>query len=211
MSISTHFWARFIKMNAALGQNKESPIDVLLTDIALGSNLNGFQISYHLRKSHPQLGIVLLSNHCMPAYLSQLGTFGMHSFAYLLKTTATDFEALERAILTVAEGGVVIDHVILEQGRLDDRLDHLTQRQTEILHLVAQGYSNAALAEALHLSPRTIENHLGKVYDMLKITSDSSVQPRVRAVVTYLSARFPHLLQQLNPMVTGSERNGDAS
>jgi len=190
------------EMDEAKREGEKAPVDVLLTDIALGSGINGFQVAYRLRELHPRIGVLLLSNHCIPAYLSKLGNFGMYGFAYLLKTTATDFEALRRAILAVAEGGVVIDSAILSEGKASESLGQLTDRQTEILHLVAQGYSNAALAEALCLSPRTVENHLAQIYRVLGIPNDGTVQPRVRAVVLYLTARFPHLLQQLRPTVS---------
>lgn len=195
-------------MEAAASQGQEAPIDVLLTDIALGPSLNGLQLGYRLRALYPNAGILLLSNHCIPAYLSQLSTLGEYGFAYLLKTTATDFDVLRRAIVAVFQGGVVIDHAILSQGKLHDRLGKLTDRQTEILHLVAQGYSNAALAESLHLSPRTVENHLARIYKELDIETDGSQLPRVRAVLMYLSARFPHLMQQLSVTSSHPLSNG---
>lgn len=185
-------------MEEAARQGKASPVDVLLTDIALGESLNGFQVSYRVRELYPNVGILFLSNHCITAYLSQLNTFTNRGFAYLLKTTATNFDSLRRAIVAVAQGGVVIDHAILAQGKLHERLGRLTDRQTEILHLVAQGYSNAALAESLHLSPRTVENHLARIYKELEIEADGNQLPRVRAVLMYLSARFPHLIKQLH-------------
>lgn len=183
-------------------QASPKPFDVLLTDVVLGPGIDGLELSRRLRERYPDLGIVLLSDHVIPASIAKLGALRVRGFAYLLKSTTTDFAALHRAILTAATGGVAIDQAILAAGNLHNSLGRLTERQTEILHLAAQGYSNAALAQSLFLSPRTVENHLAQIYKELDIESDGTTLPRVRAVVMYLAARFPHLMQQLEPALT---------
>lgn len=193
-------------LEQAHGQARTFPIDVLVADVTLWTNLDGLDLSRQMRKLHPKLGIVLLGDNCQPTCVSQLGAVSRQGFAFLSRISTADFDSLRRSILAVADGKVLIDHVAFSEKNLQAAFTRLTARQLEILHLVAQGYSNAALAEALHLSPRTVENHLAHIYKELDVNGDDSVMPRVRAIVMYLALRYPALLDQLNPRRTGAAR-----
>lgn len=172
--------------------HSETPIHVALLDVQLGEGMNGLKTAHRLRGLLPDLGILFLSNHKVPSLLSPLDMFEHRGFSYLLKTSVRDFDALQRAILGSADGAVVIDKGVLEIGdEPSGRLAGLTSRQREILDLVAQGFSNAAIAKSLYLSPRTVDNHLARIYQTLGLENSDLNQPRVQAVVTYLSERFP--------------------
>ncbi len=167
-------------------------IHVALLDVQLGDGMNGIKTAFQLRALQPDLGILFLSNHRLPSLLAPLELFDRRGYSYLLKTSVTDFDALQRAIVGSAEGAVVIDKEILATGQEPSgSLAQLTDRQREILDLVVQGYSNAAIAQELFVSTRTVDNHLSRIYQTLGLEHSDLTQPRVQAVVRYLSERFP--------------------
>lgn len=183
-------------------------LDVAVVDIQLRGNINGIQTAYRLRKLQPHLGVIFLSNHRVPGVLAALDSFDRRGVSYLLKTSVSDVEALHRAILATADGSVVLDKAILDQGEKPDRTAlRLTERQREILDLVAQGYTNTIIADRLDLSPRTVENHLARIYQELEISDSEKYQPRVQAVVAYLTERFPIHLGHLNEQPDASPRD----
>lgn len=162
---------------------------VAVLDIALGGRLNGVQVGRMLRRVHPGIGIVLLSNHCDPATLAAVPDDELAGWSYLLKQSVGDVATLTRAIEGSAAGLVVIDPQLVERGRLKPGgpIGRLTPRQHEILALIAQGHANAAVAERLDIAVKTVENQINALYGEMGIdTSDASIQPRVSAVLTYL-------------------------
>ena len=174
---------------AALIAIPQDPPHVALLDIDLGPGPTGIQLGMYLREQLPALGIVLLSNHWIPRFLAALPPESMAGWCYLLKRSVSDVAALGRAIEGAAAGLVVVDPHLVAGRRPRDgsALEQLTQRQREILDLIAAGYTNSAIAERLVLSPRTIENRLNQLYRELGLAADQhELNPRVRAALLYL-------------------------
>lgn len=167
---------------------------VAVLDIALGAGMNGVHAGRLLRRQVPGIGIVLLSHHRDPAFLAAVPEVEMAGWSYLLKPSVSDVTSLLRAIEGTASGFVVLDPDLVRGARPRPKspLERLTQRQREVLALIAQGYNNAAIADLLGLAPKTVENLINAIYGELGIDrSNATVQPRVRAVLTFLSATQP--------------------
>lgn len=163
--------------------------DVAILDIELGGQLNGIQVGLSLRRQLPKVGILLLSNHGNPQFVSSLPRESMAGWSYLLKKTVSDLAALERTIEGAASGFVVLDPQLVTgmQPRTGGYVSRLTPRQGEILTLIAQGYTNASIAEQLVLSEKSVENQINAIYHQLEIDREvSPMQPRVKAVLIYL-------------------------
>ena len=161
---------------------------VAILDIELGSELNGIQVGLLLREELPELGIILLSNHGDPHFVSSLPQETIAGWSYLLKKSVADLEALTRAVEGAASGFVVLDPALVSslRPRPKTRLEALTARQQQVLELMAQGYSNPAIAENLHLGVKAVENYINAIYQQLAITQKEPIHPRVKAVLTYL-------------------------
>lgn len=157
---------------------------VALLDIALPGGINGVHLGRLLRRELPDLGVVLLSHYRDPAVLRGVPDQELAGWSYLLKSTVRDVAALMRAIEGTVAGQVVLDSDLVGQH---PGLAGLAPRQVEILGLIAQGYSNAAVAEKLAVSLKTIENQINGMFRVLGIDPDDRAsQPRVQAVLAYL-------------------------
>jgi len=179
----------FKSAEAALQQIPKLKPKVALLDIELGGDMNGVQLGLRLRKALPNLGIVLLSNHANPQFLSVIPRSMASGWSYLLKRSVRDVDALTRVIQGASAGYVVLDQHIVHsaQRREESVLSRLTPRQLQILSLIAQGYTNAAIAEKLFLSEKSVQNHINSLYQQLHLNrDDATIQPRVTAVLTYL-------------------------
>lgn len=173
----------------ALKLGRELTPDVVLLDIELGRGPNGIQVAQSLRKELSQIGIVLLSNHRDKQYLASLRQNDAGGWSYLLKRSVSDASTLARAIEGVYRGLMVLDPAVALglHPREGSRLARLTPRQLEVLGLMAQGYNNAAIAEQLVLSEKSVENYINAIYQELNIfRTEEPVHPRVRAVLAYL-------------------------
>ena len=167
--------------------------DVAVLDIDLGAGPSGIQLGMLLREQLPEIGIVLLSNHWVPRFLADLPPDSMAGWCYLLKKSVSDVGALTRALEGAAAGLVVLDpHLVSGRRSRESALGRLTDREREILDLIAQGYTNAAIAERLVLSERTIENRLNQLYRELGLDpAQREFNPRVRAALLYLAETLP--------------------
>jgi len=178
----------------ALESMRHLDVDVAILDIDLRSALNGVQVGLLLRQRWPKLGIVLLSNHGDPQFLSSLPSDVLSGWSYLLKKSVSDVNALERAIEGAKVGLVVLDPQLAGsmRPRPGGALSRLTPRQQEILALIAQGFSNAAIAEQLTLAEKSVENQINLLYQQLGIDRGrNALHPRVKAVLAYLQeSRF---------------------
>ncbi len=164
--------------------------DVALLDIDLGLGWTGVETGLRLRQGHPQMGLVLLSNYALPDLLQTLPENQVRGWSYLLKKSIFNLQSLVRAIHGAKDGLVVLDPVLLEMAARQQKspLHQLSQRQTDILALVSQGYTNSAIAKTLFLSEKSIENQLTGIYSALHINSANPEEhARVKAVLTYLS------------------------
>lgn len=173
---------------------------VAILDIELRGAMNGVQLGLLLRKRLPELGIVLLSNHEDPQYLASVPRDTISGWSYLLKKSVSDVGALGRAIEGAAAGFVVLDPQMATgmRPRAAGRLSQLSPRQQEILRLIAQGFTNAAIAQQLSLAGKSVENQINQLYQQLDIDrGDPTLQPRVKAVLIYLQES--QSLQRGNP------------
>jgi DNA-binding NarL/FixJ family response regulator len=163
--------------------------DVVVLDLELGSGIHGIQLGLELRRQLPRLGIVLLSNHEDLRLLASLPRSDLTGWSYLLKKAVGDTGALVRAIERTAAGFVALDSQLIARlrPRPDGVLARLTPRQREIVALIAQGFTNATIAERLGLAEKSVENQTSLLYQHLEVDhADAAVHPRVSAVLTYL-------------------------
>jgi DNA-binding NarL/FixJ family response regulator len=169
--------------------------DVVLTDIRMpptGSD-EGVRAAKELRTTHPELGVVVLSQYVEPTYALELLERGSARRAYLLKERVSDVDQLSRAIHEVADGGSVIDPKVVEalvaaRARTQDSpLERLTPREHEVLAEMAQGRNNASVGSALGLSERAVEKHINSVFSKLGLSEEPDVHRRVKAVLLYLA------------------------
>jgi DNA-binding NarL/FixJ family response regulator len=169
--------------------------DVVLTDIRMppGDTDEGIQAAERLRETHPDVGVVVLSQYTNPAYALALLERGSARRAYLLKERVDDLEQLVAAIRSVAEGGSVIDPkvveaLVAERGRSEHSpLNDLTPRERDVLREMAEGKNNAAIAEALVLSERSVEKVIHSIFLKLGLAWETTVHKRVKAVILYLA------------------------
>jgi DNA-binding NarL/FixJ family response regulator/DNA-binding SARP family transcriptional activator len=169
--------------------------DVVVTDIRMppGNLDEGIQASDRLRAEHPDVGVVVLSQYLEPAYALALFEEGTERRAYLLKERVHDVDQLVAAIRAVAEGGSVVDPKVVEAlvaaktRREQSPLNALTPREREVLREMAEGKNNAAIAEALRLSDRTVEKAIHAIFLKLGLAWETTVHKRVKAVILYLS------------------------
>jgi DNA-binding NarL/FixJ family response regulator len=169
--------------------------DIVVTDIRMpptGTD-EGIQIAAALRESHPDIGVVVLSQYADPAYALALLEGGSEGRAYLLKERVSEVDELLAAIREVASGGSVIDSKVVESLVSTKRpaasdVDRLTPREREILGEMAQGKSNAAIAATLVLSTRAVEKHTNSIFSKLGLSEEIDVNRRVKAVLLYLAA-----------------------
>jgi DNA-binding NarL/FixJ family response regulator len=169
--------------------------DVVVTDIRMPPHGldEGIQAAARIRELHPSVGVVVLSQYAEPRYALALLESGTARRAYLLKERVDDIAELLAAIRTVADGGSVIDPAVVEalvadKARMTEApLRELTPRELDVLREMAEGRNNAAIAAALVLTERSVENVIHSIFLKLGIAWETSVHKRVMAVLLYLS------------------------
>jgi DNA-binding NarL/FixJ family response regulator len=171
--------------------------DVVVTDIRMpptGTD-EGIRAAEVLRASHPDMGVVVLSQYSEPAYALAFLDGGSKGRAYLLKERVSDIGQLAAAIREVARGGSVIDPEVVDAlvaaraKPADSPLHRLTAREGEILSEMAQGKNNAAVAASLVLSERAVEKHINSIFSKLALSQEPDVHRRVKAVLLFLSVQ----------------------
>jgi DNA-binding NarL/FixJ family response regulator len=169
--------------------------DVVLTDIRMppGRIDEGVQAAIALRESHPYMGVIVLSQYDDPVYALALLRDGSDRRGYLLKERIHDRGQLTSAIETVAEGGSFVDPKVVEsliaaRAHTDSSpLSQLTPREQEVLAQIAQGKSNAAIAESLVLTKRAVEKHINSIFLKLDLSASEDVSKRVKAALLFLA------------------------
>ena len=169
--------------------------DVVVTDIRMppGGTDEGIQAAARLRETSPEVGVVVLSQYATPSYVLALLENGSEGRAYLLKERVKDVEQLVAAIHAVAEGGSfmdpkVVETLVAENARGEDSpLNQLTPRERDVLREMAEGRNNAAIAEALFLTERSVEKVIHSIFLKLGLTWEPAVHKRVKAVILYLA------------------------
>lgn len=178
---------------------RADPPDVVVTDIRMppSGTDEGLRAAEWLHTQHPEVGVVVLSQHVNPEYAVRLLGSGTGRRAYLLKERVSDVHELVQAIREVAAGGSVIDPKVIDalvaasRTRSRSPLDHLTPRELEVLAEMAQGKSNAAAAASLFLSERAIEKYSNSIFAKLGVSEEKDRNRRVSAVLIYLDAALP--------------------
>jgi DNA-binding NarL/FixJ family response regulator len=169
--------------------------DVVVTDIRMPPDHTdeGIRLAATLRRTHPELGVVILSNYADPAYALALLEAGSEGRSYLLKERVHDRSQLVAAIQTVASGGSMMDPKIVEplmHSRSSPErspLADLTAREREVLAQIAQGMSNAAIAGSLVLTKRAVEKHINSIFTKLDLSGAEDVSKRVKATLLFLA------------------------
>jgi DNA-binding NarL/FixJ family response regulator len=173
---------------------RDSP-DVVLSDIRMppsGGN-EGIRVAAELRETHPEIGVVILSQYADPALALELFESCAEGRAYLLKERVGDRGELVEAIQAVADHRSVVDSKLID-GLIAERarsaaspLDELTAREREVLTEVATGKSNAAIAASLFLTKRAVEKHINAIFMKLNLRETDDTSRRVMATLMYLA------------------------
>ena len=169
--------------------------DVVILDIRMppSGDDEGIRIARELRETHPDIGVIVLSQYSGARYALALLEGGAEGRGYLLKERVHDRAELLAAIEVVAQGGTTIDPSLIQELLAADRqrhaspLDELTPREREVLAEMAEGRSNASIAESLVLTKRAVEKHVGAIFQKLCLEDDGVVSRRVTAVLLYLA------------------------
>ncbi len=171
--------------------------DVVITDIRMppGHSDEGIRAANRFRTSHPELGVLVLSQFLDPAYVLALLEAGTRGRGYLLKDHVDDVDRLARAIRTVAGGGSFIDDDVVDvlvrsrTRSVDSPLESLSARELEVLAEMASGATNSAIAESLCVTSHSVEKHASAIFAKLGLVEDVEVNRRVKAVVMFLAGR----------------------
>jgi DNA-binding NarL/FixJ family response regulator len=177
---------------ALLDAVRADPPDVVVLDIRMPPThtTEGLDTAAELRRSHPSIGVLVLSAHVETIYAMQLIESGARGAGYLLKERVADLDELVDAVRRVAAGGLVVDPSVVAQlvGRTRARnpLDQLTEREREVLAVMAEGRSNQAICRRLYLSPKTVEAYVRSVFTKLGLHQVAEDNRRVLAVLAFL-------------------------
>jgi len=173
---------------AAIKLFKEVSPDVVLMDIELPGEIDGIDAALKIKEESPLTGIVILSVHSDRRYVASLPLENGRGWAYLLKQTVPDLAMVVRAIEGTKAGMLVLDPSIVRnlRPREGSRFARLTARQQEVLELMSQGYNNAAVAERLELSEKSVETYINVIYQALGLSNEPEINARVKATLLYL-------------------------
>jgi len=181
-------------LDALLAAVERQQPDAVLTDIRMPptKTTEGIQAALRIRREHPGTGVVVLSQYAEEEYAYELLKEGAEGLGYLLKERVADIEEIVRALRDVAAGGSVLDPRVVE-GLVSRRdrethspLAHLTDRERDVLGLMAEGKNNAAVAASLFLTERAVEKHINSLFHKLGLSEEPNVHRRVMAVLTFL-------------------------
>ena len=183
--------------DALLAAVDEHEPDVVLTDIRMPptNTTEGIDAAKRIRADHPGTGVVVLSQFAEDEYAYDLLRDGAEGLGYLLKERVADIDEVVRALRDVAAGGSVLDPKVVEglvarrEHEARSPLAHLTDREREVLGLMAEGRNNAAIAKALFLTERAIEKHINSLFHKLGLSEEPNVHRRVMAVLAFLRER----------------------
>ena len=163
--------------------------DAVLMDIELQGEMDGIEAALNIKKHRPKTGIVILSAHRDRRFVTSLPIYENPGWAYLLKQTVADVATVVRAIQGSMNGMIIIDPSVVKglRPREGSVLEQLTNRQREVLELIAQGYNNAGIAERLALAEKSVETYINAIYQELELSGAEAVHARVRATILYLN------------------------
>ena len=166
--------------------------DVAIVDIRLPPTHNdeGLQAALEIRKSHPSMGVLVLSQYVEVGLALTLLAESAEGVGYLLKDRIADVKGFVAAVRRVAEGGSALDPAIVSRlvgrQRRDNPIDSLTPREREVLELMAEGLSNSAISGRLFVTDRAVEKHVTNIFAKLRLAADGDAHRRVLAVLAFL-------------------------
>ena len=168
--------------------------DLLILDVRLPPSFTdeGIRAALAVRAANPQMAILVLSQSVEERYATDLITANSAGLGYLLKDRVADVNDFLESATAVADGATVLDPEVVAQllsrRRRDSRLERLTDRERDVLALMAQGKSNSAIASALFISEGSVEKHISALFTKLDLETSASDNRRVLAVLTHLGA-----------------------
>jgi len=166
--------------------------DVAIVDIRMPPDTDGgLRAAREIRARHPDIGVLVLSQYARPSYAFELLSDNAERVGYLLKDRVGDLSEIADAVRRVGEGGSVLDPVVVSQlvGRRregPDALEDLSEREREVLSLMAEGRTNQAIAERLFITERTVEKHVKSIFAKLRLPASAEDHRRVLAVLAFL-------------------------
>jgi DNA-binding NarL/FixJ family response regulator len=166
--------------------------DVAVVDIRMPPTQTdeGLRAAQEIRAKHPDVGVLVLSQHVEPAYAMELLAESAEGVGYLLKDRVSDIDEFAAAVRRVAEGGSALDPTLVTQlvgrRRKHDPIEDLTPRELEVLELMAEGRSNQAIGERLFVTPRAVEKHITSIFGKLRLPPAPEDHRRVLAVLAFL-------------------------
>ena len=165
-----------------------TPPDVVVADVRMPPTHTdeGVRAAVALRGRHPDLGVLVLSQYVEEQYATELLAGSTHGVGYLLKDRVADVREFTDAVVRVAGGGTALDPELLGRSRKQDVLAALTPREREVLGLMAEGRTNAAIARALVVGGGGVEKHVSNIFMKLGLPQSDADHRRVLAVLTYL-------------------------
>jgi DNA-binding NarL/FixJ family response regulator len=170
--------------------------DVAIIDIRMPPTHTdeGLRAAKTIRDRWPAIGLLILSQHVNARYALELLSAGTDGIGYMLKERVSDLEELTASVNRIGHRGSVLDPAVVGElvGRrrhADNPLEHLTEREREVLALIAEGRSNHAIAERLFVTDHTIEKHVKNIFGTLCLPQSPDDHRRVLAVITYLNSQ----------------------
>ena len=176
----------------ALAQVERNKPDVAIVDIRMPPTHSdeGLKAAQEIRARHPDVGVLVLSQYVELGLAARLLAENAAGLGYLLKDRITDLDEFSAAIRRVGAGGSALDPAVVSQllgrRRDDDVLEHVTPREREVLALMAEGYSNQAIADRLVVTVRAVEKHVTSIFDKLGLPVTTDSHRRVLAVLAFL-------------------------
>jgi DNA-binding NarL/FixJ family response regulator len=170
--------------------------DVAIIDIRMPPTHTdeGLRAAKTIRERWPAVGILVLSQHVNPRYAVELLSTGTDGVGYLLKERVSDLNELTSSVNRVGNGGSALDPAVVAElvsrrRHGESSLENLTDREREVLALIAEGRSNHAIAERLYVTEHTVEKHIKNILATLGLPQSTDDHRRVLAVITYLNAQ----------------------
>jgi DNA-binding NarL/FixJ family response regulator len=178
-----------------LAQVEDTHPDVAIVDIRMPPTHTdeGLRTARELRRRHPGIGVLVLSQYVRPSYALELLEDGADGVGYLLKDRVSDVAELAESVRRVGAGGSVLDPSVVSQlvhrhRSREDPVARLTDREREVLALMAEGRSNKAIADRLFVTEHTVEKHIQNILAKLDIFESAEDHRRVLAVLTFLGS-----------------------
>jgi len=168
--------------------------DIAITDIRMPPThtIEGLEAAVQIRERHPAVAVLLLSQYVETTHALRLLAKGAGGLGYLLKDRVSDVREFVNAVRRIAAGGSAIDPDVVAQlvvrRRRRDLVGELTEREREVLTLMAEGRSNSAIAALTYTSQKTVEGHVRNIFMKLELEPADEDHRRVLAVLTYLKA-----------------------